>query len=65
MQRKSLSPADAQAVFAYLASGGAIRVYATGQSAINAETGKAYLCPLPVYHHVPYPAARQARLAGE
>lgn len=65
MQSKTISPESSAAIFAYLASGGAIRVYATGQSAINAETGKAYICPLPVYHHVPYPAARQARLAGE
>ena len=48
MQSKALSPESAAAVYAYLANGGAIRVYATGQSAINAKTGKAYICPLPV-----------------
>lgn len=48
LNSRALSPADAQAVFAYLASGGAIRVYAPGASAINPATGKADRCPLPI-----------------
>ena len=48
MQRKTLSPALASAVYAYLASGGVIRVYAPGASAINPATGKADRCPLPI-----------------
>lgn len=47
-KQKALAPADAAALFAYLASGGAIRVYAPGASAINPATGKADRCPLPV-----------------
>lgn len=45
---KAFSPAEAQAIFAYLANGGAIRVYAPGASAINPHTGKADRCPLPI-----------------
>lgn len=45
---RALSALAVQAVFAYLANGGAIRVYATGASAINPATGKADFCPLPV-----------------
>ena len=47
-KQKALAPDDAAALFAYLASGGAIRVYAPGASAINPATGKADRCPLPV-----------------
>ena len=45
---KAFSPAEAQAIFAYLANGGAIRTYAPGASAINPDTGKADRCPLPI-----------------
>lgn len=45
---RALSAESVAAFFSYLANGGAIRVYATGASAINPVTGKADFCPLPV-----------------
>lgn len=47
-QPRALAPSDAAVVFAYLASGGAIRVFAPRASAINPATGKADHCPLPI-----------------
>ena len=54
---KALAPALAAPIFAYLASGGLIRRFPRGASAINPATGKAYICPLPVATYTETPDA--------